>query len=117
MSTSSTKLLVLDLATEDYTGLWEFSWRAHTRAKENLESIGHEELRKGVSDLVEAGLVALYRGAAFGGEEVILSAEESRLLLADEATWRAPPLGVTHVRAAATDKGAEWYQNNYTPNP
>ena len=117
MSTSSTKLLVLDLATEDYTGLWEFSWRAHARAKENVEEISDEELRETVSELLDAGLVALYRGAAFGGEEVILTPEEARLLVTDVAMWSPPAPGVAHIRAAATGKGEEWYQSNYKPNP
>lgn len=91
------KSLILDLASDDYTGLWELVWRANTIEPPQDQQDVIEDFRTALIDLIRDGKVAMYRGTAFNGDERRVSSEEVARELRTETNWQ-PPTGALHVR-------------------
>jgi hypothetical protein len=110
MKQLSSKHAILDLAVEDFIGLWEV-----VAAMRDLFPGKNESELRGIAfsvvrQLLEDGLITFYRGREFGGEEVILQPEEAHHVLSKDSNWEwnAPTLP-EHIRLIATDKGDEAY--------
>ena len=95
----------LSQLTEDYTGLWELTGTT------GLPPLG--ELIRILDGLVKDGLVGIYVGSKFTSEERMLSADEARRSIHNQAFWEwsAPERG-EHIRAFATPSGADLYIGN-----
>lgn len=106
------KRSILDMAVDDFTGLWEIAWRARSLMPE----AGEEEIQltatQQARDLVEQDLLALFRGVSFTGEEVQLSRDESLTAVSDRGEWAPPEAGAVHLRVAATEAGEKAYQRS-----
>lgn len=108
------KLLVLDLATEDFIGLWEVAWRANSAAEPNGSPAMEERLRSDVTQLLVEGFVGLYVGIRFDGDEVQLDQEQASAVIKDPNNWLPSASGELHYRIAATDQGEAEYRRRYT---
>ena len=101
---------ILDLATEDFYGLWEIP----AVVKEILPDLDEEHARdlseKTVLELVDRHLIKIYRGTRFAGEERALSLDEIQSALADANNWRGDLSTLKeHVRFGATEIGEREY--------
>lgn len=105
MTPKQVRMMVLELAVEDFIGLWEIVWRAQTIDQATGSKTPESELRSEVLRLLSAGLVALYDGIRFNGDEVELNADMAHLVLADPSNWLPAESGRRHYRLAATKKG------------
>ena len=104
------EIWILELAVDDYIGLWEILWRA--RALD--ESAADEELfsraLSGVDALLENELLIVSEGTVFSGEQRELSQREGLSAVRDWKHWTPPERGANHLRVAATEKGRRAYE-------
>jgi hypothetical protein len=90
--------MILDLAAEDYTGLWELVWGAEAKNPAVETTTLRELLLTSVNKLIADGKVRLYRGTHFAGEETVVSTAETTELLARENSWEPPESTKVHLR-------------------
>lgn len=105
--------MVLDLATEDFVGLWEITWRARAVEDSGGTVLSDSVVRSEVMRLSAEGLVALYRGNQFDGDEAEVALHDTQSVLADPANWLPGENGREHYRLAATPKGEDEYRRRY----
>ena len=99
--------LILERAVEDYTGLWELLPLTDvTRPSKGLQP--PSELIESVRDLLAHGLVAVYLGNWFDGDQKIVMTNPEETL-SNIAYWRPPEGNTEHVRIAATTAGESAY--------
>jgi len=111
MNRMSAEHLVLDLAVDDYTGLWEIVWGIEA-SHPNADMLTAVELAKrAVRTLLEQGYIELYEGSGFNGDEHRVPQSDRHAVLATEAYWN-PPLAAdfAHVRVGATQAGEHAYE-------
>ena len=111
MNRMSAEHLVLDLAVDDYTGLWEIVWGIEA-SRPNADMLAAGELAKrAVHALLEKGYIEIYEGRKFNGDEHRIPRSDRRAVLATEAYWN-PPLAAdfVHVRVSATEAGEHAYE-------
>ena len=101
---------ILELATEDFVGLWE----TLPVAREICQCLAERELRARVSmallHLMQEGLVEFFAGAHFSGEQAPLSPEAVERELSDPRNWDAQlPPTERHLRFVATELGRDRY--------
>jgi len=106
--------MVLDLATEDFVGLWEIEWRARTVERSSGSPIHDSAVRAAVDGLLTARHITLYRGVHFTGDESTVARETARLAISNHANWLAPKNGDDHYRLAATAEGEAEYRRRYS---
>lgn len=112
MTTNITKL-ILDLATEDFVGLWEVVWRASTVSESTGDSIAEGDLRAETTRLINAGSLHLYHGVHFAGEEREIDRHSAVSVIADESNWVPPEPQAGHYRIAASERGESEYRTLY----
>lgn len=119
MTTPDLSELILDLATEDFVGLWELEWRARAIQRGASTAIERGALMLEVERLLQDGSLALFRGAHFNGdEEQISPVTKARVVVSEAATWEPPATGAVHCRVAATERGERRYlESAREPNP
>ena len=106
--TQSLRHAILDLAVEDYYGLWEILGLVSS-LHPSLTLIDAEQLaRDALLAEIAADVLVLYSGIAFGGEEAPISAADSRVAL-DLADWGPKLPSERHLRFTATDAGCALY--------
>jgi hypothetical protein len=93
--------MILDMASDDYTGLWEFVWGRCAKSEDESESHVIDDVGKALRPLIESSRVALYRGSHFSGEETRLETSEALTALADSQVWEPPAPGSEHLRVLA----------------
>ena len=101
--------VVLDLAVDDYVGLWELIWRVREIAPPGQFS-AVAAIGATVSLLLESGMVQMWVGRSFSGEERLVPLDESRRHLATEEAWRPAQVGESYYRIAATPQGKDEYE-------
>lgn len=94
--------MILDLAEDDYTGLWELIWRARTTMADDRAGDLLERLRSELETLIQERKVSLFRGTKFTGEEQPISAADVPVLLATPGAWEPPAIDEPHLRVLAT---------------
>lgn len=111
MNRISAEHLVLDLAMDDYTGLWEIAWGIEASPPKVDMSAAVELAKSAVHALLERGYIEIYEGSKFNGDEHRISQSDRRAVLATEAYWN-PPLAADfpHVRVGATEAGEHAYK-------
>jgi hypothetical protein len=112
---SDFKTLILDLAADDYTGLWELVWGARGSNVSRTEDELISPIRHDVTDLLHLNRVALYRGTRFGGEEERLSTSEALEALSERRQWDPPARDETHVRVLTTETDTTSGSDNDEP--
>jgi hypothetical protein len=110
-------MLVLDLATDDFFGLWELVWRVNAVTKSGSDVVTHEQLRAEVLRLCTDGFVAVYRGRRFDGDESVLGIAEAKAILDDRANWESAVAAAEHFRVAATFNAEAEYRRSYRELP
>jgi hypothetical protein len=95
---------VLDLATEDYYGLWEVSWRLATVSEDKSQD-SSQEAADVVTRLWGRGLIDLYTRAGDDAEPVLVQRPSGDVDLSAEDRWRPQQAGEPRVLIAATDSG------------
>lgn len=94
--------MILDLANDDYTGLWELVWRARTTTADTQTGALVARLRSELEALIHEGKLALFRGIQFTGEEKLVSVTDVPALLLAPHSWEPPATGETHLRVLTT---------------
>lgn len=100
---------ILDLAVDDYTGLWEIRWRANALMPQASAEETYGAALAGTRELISCGFLSAFRGTRFPGDEVALSATEAAAVLEDPHSWDPPIRSGPHVRVAATEAGGRTY--------
>lgn len=101
---SDMKLAVLDLATEDYVGLWEVWWRLSSKTEHAGPTAS---MIDAVSELIRADHVQLFRARRFDGDEVVLERHDALRAIEDLKNWDPPDMGAVHLRVGATADGEQ----------
>jgi hypothetical protein len=115
MKLSSAQQKILGLAVDDFFGLWEVAATLHDLLPEHSEMESKIAARQAVKELVIDGLICLYRGNNFSGEEKPLPQEEINAMLWDNKNWDwDAPKAAEHIRLAATKKGENIYYGQKT---
>jgi len=99
--------LILELAVEDFYGLWELVWRLQTRESGLSRERAVQAARSALAALHEQDLVELYRGTK--GDPLPIRAADVPALLAEETSWEEPKEGTGTLLVGATQKGEEAY--------
>ena len=99
--------LILDLAVEDFYGLWELVWRLQTCDPGLSRERAIQAARSALVALHEQDLVELYRGTK--GDPLPITAADVPSLLAEEESWNEPREGTGTLLFGATQKGEEVY--------
>lgn len=90
--------MILDLANDDYTGLWEFIWQAEAAR----DGIRRDEIRAtlglAIERLILAGKLEIFRGVSFTGEEQPISGNQAHSVLANPRSWEPAAAGEAHIR-------------------
>lgn len=97
--------MVLDMAGDDYTGLWELVWGAGARETERNPEELIAELRSAVQRLVDRGALGLFRGTFFNGDEQPAAQSEACAILTSADGWKPPEGDVEHVRVLIKENG------------
>ncbi|WP_310572339.1 hypothetical protein [Gemmatimonas sp.] len=94
---------ILELATEDYMGLWEFLWSEEAK-NPDCDKLGLlEGLQRSVKELVKSGRLRIYRGSNFTGEEKLVPVSDLTELIDLRSSWEAPQTGSEHLRVLTPD--------------
>lgn len=102
---------ILDLAVEDYYGLWEIEDVVARGLPEPEIARAREVSRSLMLELADGGLIEFYLGTRFAGEERPLAVDEMPDFLVVDRYWDAAgPTSEPHVRIGATKKGEEQLQ-------
>ena len=101
---------ILDLAVDDFTGLWEIVWRGQSLMPEVPDDHVIQEAKKHALALIESAALAVFRGRKFDGDQVQLSTTEAIAAASEQNNRRAPDHGQTHIRVAATEAGERAYR-------
>jgi hypothetical protein len=106
------KPLILDSAVEDFIGLWEIK---RLMRDAGIETANDSEMRRvalpALGALLNEGLVALFRGVQFAGEEKEIPLEQALALLQQPNSWKPVLPNNPHLRLCATAKGGGEYYN------
>lgn len=95
--------LILELASEDYTGLWEFLWSEGARYPSLDKAELFNQMHRAVKGLVESGQLTLYRGSTFTGEQKPVPLDDITSLIDQRSSWEAPRTGSEHLRVLTPD--------------
>jgi hypothetical protein len=102
--------IVLWLAIEDYSGLWEVLWELNTRfPKESITN--RDRARETVRELLRRRLVDLYWSEEPYGDPIRIPFQEAEAVLDDERNWEEPVPKDRSVRIGATETGEEVYED------
>lgn len=95
--------MILDLAGDDFTGLWEFVWGAAANVPKADPQALLDQLRSDVELLIRTGKLRLYRGTRFTGEQELVADQDAAALLAVPANWAPPEVGRDHLRVLTNE--------------
>ena len=97
---------ILEIASEDYIGLWEAV--AIVKSKSTFAREAQSQAHDILEELLSRHLLEAFEGVRFWGEERQLSFQEALELLDDQEQWDPDvPIGRRYMRVAATSLGEE----------
>lgn len=110
MSVKAAEREILELATEDYQGLWEI--RSQVEQSLNLmEPVLRQTMVRAVRDLLKRGWVQLYRASPEAwNNATALGPPEVAAILDDVRSWDLPAGDADHLLIAATLEGERAYK-------
>ncbi len=101
---------VLDLATEDYYGLWEL-WNTLRARRTPSDPVRlREALDAIVRSMLADGLIELAVGSTFDGEESRLDNDQASAAIGDPRNWVMPD-APSRIKLVATPSGQRAYRN------
>lgn len=103
---------LLDLAVDDYTGLWEFEWRINELSPSAGGRSARDLARVALHELIRSGALKLFRGTSFSGEQVEVTVPEALEVVMRDAAWEPAGAGEAHLRAAASASGEKLYNGS-----
>jgi hypothetical protein len=98
---------ILDLATEDWYGLWEIYNHVARELGRTADMTLREELRRKLGDMLAGGL--LDAAIWSEGPPRTVSPDTVRALPIDSELWGSPENSVEQLRITATDAGDRQY--------
>jgi hypothetical protein len=101
---------ILDLAVDDYTGLWEVVAAMREIYPNHNDLDLKDTAVNAIKQLLKDDYIHIYQGDNFSGEETKLKPAKACAALSDEKywAWEAAELR-EHIRLAATGKGEKAY--------
>jgi hypothetical protein len=104
MNTGPVDREILDMAVDDYTGLWEV---LNGVRQGELSLGGDPEItaRAAVSQLISRGWLVLYKAERLGENEAVVEKTQIDHVLGEPRNWLAPEPGVMQYHVAATEAG------------
>lgn len=112
MKRTESRRTILELASEDYIGLWEVRWAIQQAQSDAPESSLFTDARALIREMIEDGALMLYSGTHFAGEESVVPQEEVSSLLEVELYWNEPISDHPQLRVVATERGEGEYIGN-----
>jgi hypothetical protein len=109
MTLTTVHRAILDLLVEDSYGLWEIVWRLQDLFPERSTAEVTSAAREGVQELLDAGLISVWRLQEVGGEELPVPEGEIGSELAKESNWIGPQDNGSQIRILATEAGERAY--------
>jgi hypothetical protein len=100
---------ILDLASDDYVGLWEVLWVIQRHFPEDTPVSVREKAQQLLLDLLRERLLQLYEGARFDGDEKMIARDDQNDLLNVGTYWNEPLGEIKHLRVVATEQGENAY--------
>ena len=110
MNLAALRRAILDLAVDDYTGLWEVLWLLQGIVRDTSEqttTLG----RRLVSEMMKDGSLQLYLGRSFTGDEHQVLGDDRNRLLESDTYWNEPLAEYPHLRVVATEQGEREYMH------
>lgn len=101
--------MILELANDDYVGLWELVWRGQTVAPDMELGALTAAIQDTARRLVEDGLLQMYEGVTFSAEERLVGPSDGQRFLDDASAWAAPSPSTPHVRVTTSEAGEKVY--------
>ena len=98
---------ILWMGVDDWTGLWEASWRLNTLSPELSVEQAEAQARALLGELVAEGLVYLCHFDEDSNEERKISLKSALLLLKQANAMNPPESARNQLRYASTSKGEE----------
>ena len=94
---------ILELASEDYYGLWELVWAARPLVPEDYsDEQTRDAVQAHLSQLISSGLVTIFREA--GGEMLTVPEKEALMIIKSPTLWREPSGAAVAYRVAVTSR-------------
>jgi len=93
---------VLELASDDYVGLWEIAWRLNTLFPNESPSERQDMAGDVTSELLRDGRLTAFRGATFDGDVTPIATDQAVRELETESAWEPPVQGSRHMRVTAS---------------
>ena len=109
MNRDSITRAILGDGVEDYTGLWEVLWGLRKQFDLQSDLQIRARVEPVMRNLLHEGLIAIYEGTTYDGDEKRLSAEQAVAALGDFDSWNEPEPNERHKRYVATEKGEREY--------
>ena len=100
---------ILDLASDDYLGLWEVLWAVQQHFPDDTLGIARAKAQQLVLDLLEDRQLQLYQGVRFDGDETMILPRDQENLLNVGTYWQEPIGDMQHLRVVATEQGERAY--------
>lgn len=106
---SALRYEILDLASDDYLGLWEVLWTVKQHFPEDEIGNAMAKARQLVLDLLQDRELQLYQGVRFDGDEAMIGPNDQEELLNIGTYWQEPIGDIEHLRVVATEQGERAY--------
>ena len=113
MSLNEVESNILELASEDYYGLWEVCWKIQRLRPKDSAAEVRKICINAVRDLVQRGLIHLMRRRGPAGKETLLSENEILNVLNDVSSWEEPFKDSIQFLVGATEEGKEVYYSTF----
>lgn len=114
MNPATVEREILDMATEDFCGLWEIIWRLRDLSPRGLTLELRNKAESAVRELLAKGWIELYRCAGVSVEEKLIPIDELDRVLSEPASWKEPSKGSVQFLLAATPRGERVYYRKKT---
>jgi hypothetical protein len=109
MTPTELRRALLDLAVDDYTGLWEVLWLCQGKLPDADLQQTLVLARCLVKEMLRDGSLQLYLGSSFTGDERQVLGDDRSHLLESDIYWNEPLAEYPHLRVVATEQGEREY--------
>jgi hypothetical protein len=106
ISRVSVEAVIMDLACDDYTGLYEVLWRLNTLHPDTAPDLKRFVAQQAMSSLLSQRYVQLFR-ALRGGEHEQLSESRAEVLIRRPESWEPPGGPADEYCCVASTTGGE----------
>jgi hypothetical protein len=100
---------ILELAVDDFFGLWEVIWSLRSVFPGSNQVEIRDIAERALRELLLKGWIFLARRSAISAPEVLIQDNEVNDVLLNEETWREPTRDSMQILVAATEEGERIY--------